>query len=46
MNVFPNVFLEDQVDKKIDFVIKVLFDTQPISIPLYGIAPTKLNELK
>ncbi|MDV3202286.1 MAG: hypothetical protein Q8887_02430 [Candidatus Phytoplasma australasiaticum] len=50
VNDFPKVFLEDLLevppDREIDFGIDVLPHTQPISIPPYRIAPTKLKELK
>ena len=47
---FPEVFPDDLPDIppewEIDFGIDLLPDTQPISIPPYRMAPTKLKELK
>ncbi|XWS08096.1 hypothetical protein CRYUN_Cryun41cG0049500 [Craigia yunnanensis] len=47
---FPNVFPEDlpglPPERKIEFCIHVPLGTQPISIPSYRMAPTKLRELK
>nr|XP_009766949.1 PREDICTED: uncharacterized protein LOC104218205 [Nicotiana sylvestris] len=47
---FPNAFLGDlpdmPPDRDIDFDIDLAPDTQPISIPSYCMAPTKLKELK
>ncbi|KAH0672236.1 hypothetical protein KY284_023323 [Solanum tuberosum] len=48
--ISKEVFSEDlprvSLDRKIDFGIDLLSDTQPISIPCYRMAPAKLKELK
>ncbi|XP_015168940.1 uncharacterized protein [Solanum tuberosum] len=50
VNEFPMVFPDDlsgiPPERKIDFAIDLLLDTQPISIPPYILAPTELRELK
>ncbi|KAH0709250.1 hypothetical protein KY284_010677 [Solanum tuberosum] len=50
VNEFPKVFPDDfpgiPPKREIDFVIDLLPDTQPISIPPYRMAPTELKELK
>uniref|UniRef100_A0A1U7YNC0 Uncharacterized protein LOC104248850 n=1 Tax=Nicotiana sylvestris TaxID=4096 RepID=A0A1U7YNC0_NICSY len=50
VNEFPDVFPDElsglPPEREIDFVIDVLPDTQPISIPLYIMAPAELKELK
>lgn len=47
---FPDDFPEElpglPLDKEIEFCIDVLLGTQPISIPLYWMAPVELKELK
>ena len=47
---FPDVFLDDlsglPPDRAIEFVIELVPRTEPISIPLYIMAPEKLKELK
>ncbi|XP_070046660.1 uncharacterized protein [Nicotiana tomentosiformis] len=47
---FPEVFPDElhgiPPDREIDFGIDVMQGTQPISIPPYRMAPTKLKELK
>ena len=47
---FPDVFLEDlpklPLDKELEFGIKVLPDSAPISIPPYRMAPMELKEFK
>ncbi|XP_070031333.1 uncharacterized protein [Nicotiana tomentosiformis] len=45
-DVFPNDLLGIPPDKEIEFGIDTLPGTQPISIPPYIMALTKLNELK
>jgi len=45
-DVFPTDLLGMPPDKDIDFGIDLLPGTQPISIPLYRIAPPELKELK
>ncbi len=44
--VFPNNLPSNSLEWEIDFVIDLLPDTKPISIPPYRIAPAKLKELK
>lgn len=44
-NVFPDELLGVPPQRKIDFRIDLLPDTQTISIPQYRMAPTKLKEL-
>ena len=50
VNEFIDVFLEDlpgiPPEKKIEFGIDLLPDTQPISIPPYRMVPAELKELK
>ncbi|KAF3629492.1 putative ribonuclease H protein-like [Capsicum annuum] len=50
VNEFLDIFLENipgvPLDREIEFGIDLLPDTQPISIPLYRMAPTELKELK
>nr|XP_009768288.1 PREDICTED: uncharacterized protein LOC104219323 [Nicotiana sylvestris] len=50
MNEFLEVFLDELLgipsDREIDFVIDVLPDTRPISIPPYRMAPAELREFK
>ncbi|XP_070044268.1 uncharacterized protein [Nicotiana tomentosiformis] len=50
LNAFPDIFPDElssiPPDRVIDFRIDVVPDTQPISIPPYRMAPTKLRELK
>jgi len=50
VNEFPKVFPNDLPDippeREIDFGIDLLPDTQPISIPPYGMVPAELKELK
>lgn len=50
MNEYSDVFPEDlpriPSEREIDFGVDLLPDTQPISIPLYRIAPAELRELK
>ena len=47
---FPNVFLEDlprlPPNRELEFGIKVLLGSTPISIPSYRMAPMELKELK
>ena len=47
---FPDVFLDDisglPTDRAIEFVIELILGTEPISIPLYRMAPAELKELK
>lgn len=47
---YPNVFPDDlpgmPPDQDIDFGIDLLSSTQPISIPLYRMAPHELKKLK
>ena len=46
LDVFPNDLPSVPPERKIDFGIDLLPDTQPISIPPYRIALTELKELK
>lgn len=50
VNEFPDVFPDDlpciPPKREIDFGIGLLFDTRPISIPPYRMAPAGLKELK
>ena len=50
VNELPKVFREDLpevlTERKIDFGIDLLFDTQTIFILLYSMAPTELKEFK
>ncbi|XP_070014252.1 uncharacterized protein [Nicotiana sylvestris] len=50
VNEFPDVFPDELPgilpDMEIDFGIDVMPSTEPISIPLYRMAPAKLKELK
>ncbi|XP_070049896.1 uncharacterized protein [Nicotiana tomentosiformis] len=50
VNEFPDVFPDELLglppEREIEFNIEVFPDTQPISIPLYRMAPPKLRELK
>jgi len=50
VNEFPDVFPEDlpglPPEREIEFGIDVIPDTQPISIPPYGMAPAEIRELK
>lgn len=50
VNEFSDVFMEESPSilpkRKIDFEIELLPDTQPIFIPPYRMAPSKLKELK
>lgn len=50
LNEFPDVFPEDLLsvppEREIHFGIDLLPDTEPISIPLYKMAPAELKELK
>ncbi|KAH0709559.1 hypothetical protein KY284_010986 [Solanum tuberosum] len=50
VNEFPEVFPDDlpgvPPEREIEFRIDLLPDTQPISIPLYKMAPAELKELK
>ena len=50
VNEYSDVFLEDlpgiSPKREIDFGIDILPETQPISIPLYRMAPEELRELK
>ena len=47
---FSNVFLDDlpglPPNRELEFGIKVLLGSTPISIPLYGMTPMELKELK
>ena len=47
---FLNVFLDDIVglppDREVEFTIDLILRTEPISIPLYRMAPVELRELK
>ena len=47
---YPDVFPEElpgiPPDREVEFDIDLLLGTQPISIPPYRMAPTKLNELR
>ena len=47
---FPDVFPDDisglPPDRAIEFVIELIPETEPISIPLYRMAPAELKELK
>ncbi|XP_055826396.1 uncharacterized protein LOC129894778 [Solanum dulcamara] len=45
-DVFSNNLIGVPPQKKVDFDIDILLDTQPISIPPYRIASKKLKELK
>ncbi|XP_070017398.1 uncharacterized protein [Nicotiana sylvestris] len=45
-NVFPNDLPGMLTNRDIDFSIDLLLVTQPISIPLYHMAPSELKELK
>ncbi|KAH0639227.1 hypothetical protein KY285_035813 [Solanum tuberosum] len=44
--VFPDDLTEIPPEREINFGIDLLSDTQPISIPLYRMAPAELKELK
>lgn len=46
LDVFPNDLLGIPSERKIDFGIDFLLDNQPIFIPPYRMAPTKLKKLK
>ncbi|XP_070045324.1 uncharacterized protein [Nicotiana tomentosiformis] len=50
VNEFPDIFPDKlpglAPEQEIEFAIDILPDTQPISIPLYTIAPTEIRELK
>ncbi|WMV18712.1 hypothetical protein MTR67_012097 [Solanum verrucosum] len=50
VNEFSEVFPDDlpgiPLERKIDFDIDLFLDTQPLSIPLYRMAPAELKELK
>uniref|UniRef100_A0A1S3ZKP0 RNA-directed DNA polymerase homolog n=2 Tax=Nicotiana TaxID=4085 RepID=A0A1S3ZKP0_TOBAC len=46
LDVFPDEIPGLPPEREIDFAIDVLPDTQPISIPLYIMAPTELKEMK
>lgn len=39
LEIFPNDILENPPEWEIDFHIGLLLDTNPIAIPLYGMAP-------
>ena len=47
---FPDVFPDDIAglppDRKVEFTIDLILGTEPISIPLYMMAPAELRELK
>ena len=47
---FPNVFPDDiaglSPDREVEFTIDLIPRTEPISIPLYRMAPGELRELK
>ena len=47
---FPNVFPDDIAglppDREVEFTIDLILGTEPISIPLYRMAPAELRELK
>ena len=46
VEVFPDDFPRIPFKWEIDFGIDLLPDTQPISIPLYRMAPTEFKELR
>ncbi|XP_055806966.1 uncharacterized protein LOC129875739 [Solanum dulcamara] len=50
VNEYPDVFPDElpslPPNWEVEFTVDVLLDTQPISIPLYRIAPVELKELK
>ncbi|KAH0669817.1 hypothetical protein KY285_023963 [Solanum tuberosum] len=46
VNEFPEDLHRVPPERKIDFEIDLLLDTQPISIPPYRMAPAELKELK
>ena len=45
-DIFPEVLQVIPPKREIDFSIDLLLDIQPISIPLYKMAPAELKELK
>ena len=46
LNVFPENLLGLPPDRELEFEIKLLLGSAPVSIPPYRMAPTELKELK
>ena len=42
LDVFPNELPGMSSERKIEFYVDLILDIQPISIPLYCMAPTEL----